>query len=227
MDAEGRKLLFWEAPLQRPPTLKWLPGLLVIAVIGLACGSASNQTDSSGQRDSSVESDAAVGGPVAGKLDDHCALVTPVVVSQASCSPGAGAGGVPGATEIPPVRYNASGDDDDCKYHVSFTTTPVVLNENVTFDVTATLLDPAANSAPATGADVQLESYLADLQFHLIPNTNPTTSESPASSGHYEITPVRFDTSGRWVVRFHLYENCLGAAADSPHGHIAFYLDVP
>ena len=38
---------------------------------------------------------------------------------------------------------------------------------------------------------------------------------------------VRFDAKGRWTVRFHLHEECADEAPDSPHGHIAFFIDVP
>jgi hypothetical protein len=38
--------------------------------------------------------------------------------------------------------------------------------------------------------------------------------------------PLRFDRSGRWVVRFHFYEDC-NDGESSPHGHIAFFVDVP
>jgi len=36
-----------------------------------------------------------------------------------------------------------------------------------------------------------------------------------------------FDKSGRWVVRFHFFESCSDVPDDSPHGHVAFYIDVP
>jgi hypothetical protein len=191
------------------------PALSLMGLLAVGCGS-SNQT-----------SDAAVGGPVPGALDDHCAAVTPIVVSQASCHPaGSTADADAGTDEESPVLYNAAGDDDDCKYHVSFTSTPVRLNQNVAFTVTATLLDPAANGAPATGANIQIESYLADNPFVLIPNTGVATTESGVS-GVYKISPVKFTASGQWVVRFHLYEDCADLNDDSPHGHIAFLLDVP
>jgi len=189
--------------------------LALSGLLAAGCGS-SNQA-----------SDAAVGGPVSGALDNHCAAVTPIIVSQASCHP-AGSGTDDGSTdEESPVLYNAAGDDDDCKYHVSFTSTPVRLNQNVAFNVTATLLDPGANGAPATGANIQIESYMADNPLQLIPNTGVTTAETPAGSGVYKISPVRFPMSGQWVVRFHLYEDCADLNDDSPHGHIAFLLDVP
>src|SRR3569623_572521 len=103
--------------------------------------------------------DGPVGGPVSGLADAHCGGVTPIVVSQASCHPAGATGADPGTAEPEaPVLYNAEGDDDDCKYHVTFSSTPVRRNENVTFDVTATTL--AAPATPATGADIHVASYV-------------------------------------------------------------------
>jgi hypothetical protein len=45
--------------------------------------------------------------------------------------------------------------------------------------------------------------------------------------GTYSVGPVRFDQAGRWFVRFHFYETCSDAPEDSPHGHVAFWVDVP
>jgi hypothetical protein len=168
-------------------------------------------------------------GIVQGEADNHCMGVTPIVVSQASChvtaNPDAGASGADGGAMAElPVNFGSSADDDDCKYHASFTTTPVLVNTNVTFNVTVTHL---ADGAPATNADVVLESYLADNLFHVIPNNGTTTTETPANSGKYVMKPIKFDASGRWVVRFHFYETCADILEDSPHGHVAFFYDVP
>ena len=210
-----------------PRALFWsLVSMLAFGGVGLAgCSSSSSTNDGGGQGGAG-----ALGGAVAGPVDDHCASVTPIAVNPASCHPATtGADIDAGPEEEAPILYNAEGDDDDCKYHVSFTTTPahVALNQNITFNVTATLLAPPATGTPATAADIQIESYLADNQFHVVPNTNTTPTESPAGSGQYKVTPVKFDAAGRWVVRFHLYEDCSDLSDDSPHGHVAFYLDVP
>jgi hypothetical protein len=192
-------------------------------VIGLGGCSSSNGGDTS---------DAGTGGPLSGMVDDHCSGVTPIVVSAASCqaSPDGGTapddGGTAGDGGEPPpaILFNAEGDDDDCKYHLKFTTTAVKKNQNVTFKVTVTKL---ADGTPATAADVVIESFLADNDLHPIPNNGTTTTESPAASGIYTVAPVKFDATGRWVVRFHLYESCFDLVPDSPHGHAAFFFDVP
>ena len=164
-----------------------------------------------------------VGGPVTGALDDHCTGVTPIVVSQASCHP-VNAGPAPdgGADEEAPVLFNAEGDDDDCKYHLSFTTTGVQVKNGATFKVTATKI---TDHTPATGAAISIESYMAENALHVLPNGVEPAVET--AGGNYSIAPVKFDQAGRWVVRFHLYEDCEDLLPDSPHGHAAFYIDVP
>jgi hypothetical protein len=197
-------------------------GLSLLAV-EIACSSSS----------SSTTDDGSVGGPVVGPADNHCSGVTPIQVSAASCHPSADAGAPAtgadaaasdAAAPAPAIMFNSDGDDDDCKYHVTFTSTPVKKNQNVTFNVNVTEL---VNSAPATGADIVIEAYLADNNLHPAPNNGTTTSEAPAGSGMYTVAPVKFDASGRWIVRFHFYETCFDTLPDSPHGHAAFYVDVP
>lgn len=193
------------------------PVLAVVLGAGVGCSSTSNAPVDGGV------------GLVTGEADNHCTGVEPIMISQASCHPGPDAGAPPepgdGGEPEPPVHFNGASDDDDCKYHVVYTSTPVVKNRNVTLNVTLTKL--AENNAPATGANVTIESFLADNDLHPIPNNGTTTTESPAGSGKYAISPVKFDESGRWVVRFHFYETCEDLLEDSPHGHVAFYYDVP
>jgi hypothetical protein len=160
------------------------------------------------------------GGPVSGAADTHCresdggVRVQPV--NPASClATGADAG-----TDYGPTMYNAEADDDDCKYHLKFTNTPVRRNTNVNFTVTATV---KATGAAATSANVIAEVYLNDT--HPAPNTNQKTTEQ--GGGNYVVGPVQFDATGQWTVRFHLHENCSDEPADSPHGHGAFFINVP
>jgi hypothetical protein len=186
--------------------------LLVLAlplVIAAGCGSSSPPANN----------DAAVGGPVTGALDSHCAGLPIVVVNSASCTATPEPGG---DAEEPAVLFNAEGNDDDCKYRVSFTSTPVRLNQNVTFTVTVKSLDPAHLDAPVTGADPSIEGTQGD--FHALPNNGTVTAA--AVPGTYTIGPVKFDASGAWVTRFHFFEDCADVP-ESPHGHVAFYLYVP
>ena len=93
--------------------------------------------------------------------------------------------------------------------------------QNATVQVTVTHL---ADGTPAVGADVTIEGSSSDI--HFLPNNGTKTTETPAASGVYTITPVKFDTPGRWQLRFHLYERCSDALESSPHGHVAFFVDV-
>ena len=176
---------------------------LAVGVLALiaACGSS--------------DGDGPVGGPVAGATDTHCAG-TVQVVDPSTCN----APGSPVPSDYGPTQYNSSGDDDDCKYQVSFTSTPVRRNQNVTFTVTAKTL---ADLQPATGAKIDGEVFLNDT--HPAPNSGQATTEK--SGGVYDVSPIKFDAAGRWTVRFHLHHDCQDSTEDSPHGHIAFYIDVP
>ncbi len=172
------------------------------------------------------------GGPVEdGATDTHCTNDSgqPIIQTIGKCETGAsdvtsagGAGGA-GGDEQYVVLTGHQGYDDDCKYDVSFTNSCVVLNEPVTFKVTLTARD---TNKPATGARPDSpEVYLAGDPSHISPSFEITAKESP--TGTYSIGPIVFDRGGRWVVRFHFYETCSDVPADSPHGHIAFYIDVP
>jgi hypothetical protein len=159
-----------------------------------------------------------VGGPVAGALDAHCSGMDPVVIGACMMGGGASDAGAP-TIDYGDTMYNAAGDDDDCKYHVVWTSTPVRENTNVTFDVTLTKL---ADMTPATGAGLRAEVYLNDTHPAEPP---PVAKES--SGGKYALGPIKFDAPGDWTVRFHFFENCDDAPADSPHGHAAFFVRVP
>ena len=162
--------------------------------------------------------------PVTGAIDGHCSGVDPIVVNEASCAPPSTGGGTTAPEPAAPILYNSEGDDDDCKYHVKFSMTAADINQDLTFTVTTTKL---ADGTPAGGVNVQIESYLADNDLHPVPNDNTMTTETPAGSGVDKVGPVKFDAYGRWVVRFHLREDCDDTMEDSPHGHVAFYVNVP
>jgi hypothetical protein len=161
------------------------------------------------------------GGPVAGAVDTHCTLpdggVKAQPISLSSCAP---TGADAGTIDYGPTQYNSEADDDDCKYHVKWSSTGVQQNNDATFTVTAT---QKAAGTPATGANVDLEVFLNDT--HPAPNSGQHTTEN--GNGTYTIGPVRFDAAGQWTIRFHLHEECADEAPDSPHGHAAFYLHVP
>jgi hypothetical protein len=182
-------------------------------------------------------------GTTSGAADSHCNGVTPQTVNPASCdvmdagpmvdsgpTPDAGAPGPCGENgpDYGATMYGNEGDDDDCKYHVTWTATPICENTGTYFVVTADYL--TRNSAPLTGACTFAEVCLNNT--HPGPNIdsrppagNQTVVEGPP--GTYTIGPVQFDAAGDWTVRFHFNEICCDIANDSPHGHAAFHITVP
>jgi hypothetical protein len=132
---------------------------------------------------------------------------------------GADDGGGSGGSTYGPTLYNAEGDDDDCKYHVSWKSTAVKENVGVFFYVNAIR---RVDGKPVTGANVQVEVYIDN---HPTPSTDIPNTES--AGGNYKIGPIVFDEPGKWTVRFHFYETCSDQPQDSPHGHAAFFVSVP
>ncbi|CAN5765198.1 hypothetical protein BH09MYX1_BH09MYX1_31670 [soil metagenome] len=126
----------------------------------------------------------------------------------------AGAGGDYGET-----LYNASGADDDCKFDFAWSSTPIYKDTDVTFTVDIT---SRFDGAKPVAADPYPEVFLDAT--HPAPNSG--TKSKDLGNGRYSVGPVRFDRAGRWTVRFHVYENCIDSE-ESPHCHVAFYVDVP
>jgi hypothetical protein len=177
---------------------------------------------------------ASPGEATAGPEDTHCAKPDGGVMvqstNQAACCVPGDAGG-PGACPYDPTMYGHEGDDDDCKYHVAWTSSPVCEGAaGVQFTVTATYL---GTGKPVTGANLRAEVFTTsppndagcdDVSSHESPSTFGVFTESP--EGTYGGRVV-FDEKGAWTVRFHLFENCYDVRDDSPHGHAAFHVTVP
>ena len=127
-----------------------VPSLVAASLALSACSSS---------KDSTPVNPGPAGGPVAGAADAHCGS-TKQPTDPKVCMPvgggaggGAGAGGMGaggmgaggmgagGGGDMPDVgatMVGSEGDDDDCKYHVAWTSTPVYENQDVTFTVTVT-----------------------------------------------------------------------------------------
>lgn len=205
----------------------WLGAFAVAATAALfvpACSSSSSSSSSS-------SGGAGSEGLVAGPKDDHCkktVKVDPGVCHTADAGggdagedaagldddAGAGAGGAYGAT-----MYNDEGDDDDCKYHVKWSARSVAKGSDATFKV---VLTNKSDGSPVTGAPIDPEVYLDDT--HPAPNSDPSSSED--TPGTYTVGPISFDASGKWTVRFHIHDEC-DDSETSPHGHAAFFVQVP
>ena len=219
----------------------------IAAVVALIAACSSDSTPNTAPTGTSSSSGgpaatcAAPGAPTTGTADTHCTGKTQAV-SAASCTiEDAGTGGgdddddAGAACEYGPTQFAADkqGTDDDCKYKVSYTTTPICSGTNaVTFTVT---VKNATDNTPATGIPdgLNIEAYVPTD-----PNAacdSMTTHPSPTSDAFKETTPgsgvytggIIFDQPGQWTVRFHIHEECKDILEDSPHGHIAFRLTVP
>jgi hypothetical protein len=201
--------------------------LASLATLGVACSD-----DEDGAAGECIGGE----GAVAGAAADHCIAQDGSVITQVigMCVTGGeaaeeaeeheeGEDHEHDADEEHPILFGREADDDDCKYHVRFENTCVARGEPVTFTLSLTRkFDgmPGAGTMPAYP-----EVFLADDPSHISPSNDITAREGPA--GTYDIGPVVFDQSGRWVIRFHYFETCSDLPEDSPHGHVAFYIDVP
>jgi hypothetical protein len=125
-----------------------------------------------------------------------------------------------------PTMWGNSGGDDDCKYDVSWTSTPVCLGASVYFTVHANIragAGPFGSGPPLTGAGPYAEVILDCTKVASAKQPDPVES----SPGVYQVGPIVFTEPGQWSVRFHFNENCYDELPDSPHGHAAFWVTVP
>ncbi len=192
------------------------------------------------------------GGPVTGPEDQHCyesdggAIIQPTstpgcYADAAAPSPGddGGGGGDDGGgmdagdigncgdSDYGATEYNDHGSDDDCKYDVQWTSTPICLNQPAYFTVIVT---KRTDGSALTGANPRPDVVLScDHPVPNGPDGKPTArAQSPeVAPGTYVVGPIVFDKSGKWVFRFHFNEECLDISAESPHGHAAFWVNVP
>jgi hypothetical protein len=163
-------------------------------------------------------------GPVAGPADDHCAGGKVQEVDPAVCHAGPRDAGADdgGAEEPAPVRYNAEADDDDCKYHVSFSTSaPVALNSAVFFTAKVTR---KSDGKPASWGAMDALEVLTEDMSHPVDVKDPPV-QGPLGTAKFG--PVKLDRRGKWIVRFHIHEECTDNDEASQHGHVAFFINVP
>ena len=193
-----------------------------------------------------------------GPADTHCKGAPPQEVSAASCSmmqsgpadagqgdaeveggnadaglPAGVCGAPPGNVASPSSDYGATmygieGDDDDCKYHVSYEATPICEKDGVYFVVEARYL--TRSGAPLTGACAYAELCLDNSHPGPVADGRPPAGKQlvvEGPPGTYTIGPVEFDAPGTWTVRFHFNEECCDVSESSPHGHAAFFVEVP
>ena len=209
----------------------WHGVIIIASALGIDCGRSStsrNALPTDATQDIVANDDASLPlGVVEGPADMHCVrangapLTTPIGACAAD-SPDASRSdaGAGNSSRFGATMYNAAGDDDDCKYRVSWLSSPIQKDTNVMFTLTATRL---ADGQPARGANVGLTAFLTPSH----PTPSPAINNGELPGGTYNIGPVIFDAPGMWTVRFSLYPTCSATPADSPQAHAAFYVAVP
>jgi hypothetical protein len=200
-------------------------GILSIGFFALpACGGGNGDM----KPDLSAAQCASPGGPVSGAQDTHCqgdgGGIFMQLTSQSACNvaPPVNADLSDSGPEYGATMYNTSAYDDDCKYHVEYSVTPICENTDTYFTVSATYNQPG--SAPLTGANTIVEVF---NNTTLLPANAQSMKTVESPPGTYKIGPVQFTSGGSWTVRFHFNEMCDDYLPESPHGHAAFYLSVP
>ena len=200
--------------------------LLVVGVLG-ACSSDPAQAPNT----SSAPLTCTNAGHPGADVDRHC--IAAQAVEAAACTEHVDAG--PGDQSDDACEYGTTlaateADDDDCKYHVTWSSSDLCTGDGgVDFEVqVAEKITGAAVSIPG---GLLLEVFVPkdaaatcdDDGTHASPKAPPMTETTP---GEYQ-GRIAFDRSGPWTVRFHVHEECLDEAETSPHGHVAFRIDLP
>lgn len=165
---------------------------------------------------------ASPGGPTTDPADDHCGPDSGAIVQETgACVTEAPTTADAGPEEQTPGPWGGTASaDDDCKYDVGYTVTPVCENNDVTFTLT---MKKRTDHSAVTGAGPSLEV----LDPAGIPAAEGSATASETSPGVYKITPIHFNKKGKWTIRFHFFESCSDTPEDSPHGHAAFFINVP
>lgn len=193
-----------------PHSRRMKPGLLVALCLAGCEGDAHHA-------DLGADFGACTGAPTSGPADDHCEGDGGLVVGDVDPALCDSTGSGTGVADYGPTMYGTTAHDDDCKYVLRYTVDPICEGEGMYYTLTATY---AKDGSPVTGAAPRAEVFLTDQ--HLV--QGGTTTEAP--NGTYKIGPIVFNASGKWTVRFHLFEDCADVEG-SPHGHAAFYMTVP
>jgi hypothetical protein len=171
---------------------------------------------------SSNKTPATTTGVVTGAVDTHCAgktVTADPTQCKAKCQTADGGTGDACIADFGDTMFNSEGDDDDCKYHVKWSSSGVAENTKVNFTVTVTNKN---DGAPVTKAPVHVEAFLTDTQ----PAADSGGDGTEGAAGVYTVAGVVFNAPGQWTVRFHIHDEC-NDTEESPHGHAAFFVQVP
>jgi hypothetical protein len=217
------------------------------AVLG-ACSSSSSSSDDAGV---AVAMCSSPGEATPGPADMHCATAASdggVLMQQVdlACNaplPADDAGGDDGGGGAQcgygPTMYGQEGDDDDCKYRIVWSSTPLCEQPgSVVFTVKAT---KKTDGSPLTGAGTSTEvfattpgdqsapTYCDAFSHHGSPSFGPMKETTPGTyvgTVAFDKIPADAGAPGAWTVRFHFFEGCTDLP-NAPHGHGAFHVTVP
>ena len=210
--------------------MRYSLGLFIVPLFAFAVAGCGDDT-TSGAADMTVSPDMVMcaGGTVSGAMDRHCyddGGAEFITVDPAQCTVDAGDDSGGDDNDFGDTMYNSSGNDDDCKYFVSFTIqgggSGICENGDTFF--TVTLKDASTMQGIPGASNVRPEVFKNDSINTPVNTSTSTTTDM--GGGVYKIGPVKFPSSGSYTIRFHFYENCTDTPT-SPHGHAAFFLDVP
>ena len=181
---------------------------------------------------------ASPGMPTPGPADTHCIDTDGGVISQptslADCHPDVGVPDAPDMCPYGDTRFGLESDDDDCKYHVKWSSSAIC--EQTAPGVGAVMVTVVAthkaDGTPLTGANTIVEFFTTtpgdaacdDMSTHPGYNSGVMLTEGPP--GTYT-GPLYFDAKGAWTMRFHFHEECADILPTSPHGHAAYHVTVP
>jgi hypothetical protein len=135
--------------------------------------------------------------------------------------------------------FGQEGDDDDCKYHITWSSTPICEQPgSVTFTLKATrksdgsALTGACTSTEVfatTPGDQDASTYCDSFSHHASPSFGPMKETDPGTyvgAVAFDKIPADAGAPGAWTVRFHFFEGCTDLPT-APHGHGAFHVTVP
>jgi hypothetical protein len=224
----------------------------VVAVCACTSSDATNATDGgsdSASRGTTSDANAEAASTCAspgeatpGPVDTHCVLPDGGTLTQPtsteSCHSDVGIpsddGGGDQGCEYGETMFGYESDDDDCKYHVKWSSTAIcegspgvvftVVVTNKTDGTPLTSAQPYAEVFTTTPGDWDAAAFCDTMSTHPTPSGTVTLAENPP--GTYTGT-ILFDQPGQWTVRFHFHPECSDVLPDSQHGHAAYHITVP
>jgi hypothetical protein len=154
-------------------------------------------------------------------------------VDPASCHVPVPDGAAPQACPYGDTIYGMDSNDDDCKYHVTWSSSPICESDGGSGVVFKFVVTVNGTTTPVTGpgmfyAEVfttsPADAGCDDVSTHPGPNNGVALVEGPPGTF---TAPIQFDQPGQWTVRLHLHAECSDALPTSQHGHAAYHITVP